>query len=149
MKRSSVFWKYFKKWQMNLNQKFGTPISSIRLTVDASDSAGKCPAAEIDRLRALSKSRPNSSEIDKDFTTKNYGKSTEKLVFGARYVVDFIPVAEKVSIKEANNFLKENNYLHVSGIIHPYLKGKKEIPRERWLASLDVEEDLFVREGHS
>lgn len=141
-----------KKWHVKkLGENFGVPIASFRLKVEQNVKNGGCSlVGEIDRLRSSFITKPTSAEIDPDFATRKFEKSTNRIKYGVAYDVFFIPIlAKSISVDDCIKYLKEEGYLLVGPMLLPLVRQRRETPKEVWLTSLDVEKNCYVRDGGS
>lgn len=135
---------------MKLGENFGDPIGSLKLRITKNGkNGGQCLTTEIDRLRVSYQTKPTAADLDPDFTTHKFSKSTDRLTYGIEYDVLFIPILSKsISVEECLQFMKEEKYLFVGPTLLPLIRCRKEVPKEIWITSLDVEKHFYEREGH-
>lgn len=132
-----------------LGEFFGAPLAVIKLRIEKNDeNNGTCLTNEINRLRNSYQTKASAAEIDVDFTSRNFAKTSDRMNYDIIYDVSFIPILKKdVSYSDCIEFMREKGYLFFGATIIPFIRHRKDVPKEVWVTSLDVEEKLFTKDG--
>lgn len=101
---------------------------------------------QIDVFKLKAKSDKKIYDFKQDFTSERFSKTTDRVIQGKTYIVEFFPVKNGTTFESALSFLKSHKALLVSmqGLMLLYDLAIEKLPKDKSIASLDKQDNLFV-----
>ena len=120
---------------------FGAPLIDFELTVPTDYNHD----TQIDTFAAKTKKLLTTHYFNKNLTSSNFAKATNKLEPGKKYRVRIFPILSTVSSVDCVIFLKKQGAILVGGQGVTLLQDQKadEFPVGKWTVSFDEKDALW------
>ena len=121
---------------------FGAPLIDFELTVPTDYNHD----TQIDTFAAKTKKLLTTHYFNKNLTSSNFAKATNKLEPGKKYRVRIFPILSTVSSVDCVIFLKKQGAILVGGQGVTLLQDQKadEFPVGKWTVSFDEKDALWT-----